>query len=259
MTKYPIILVHGILLKDKKYFKAFGKIEKVLKDAGYHVYTSQTDGFGSIETNAEQLKKQIIEILKKEKTNKINIIAHSKGGLDSKYMLENLDMIDYVSSLTTLATPHKGSPIASMLLKLPKFIIRITAWNINLIYKMFGDEHPNSYKVCLQLRKQDDEILQFNEEVYEKVYCQSYSATMKNSKDDFLMMIPHKIFNHYEKNDNDGLVSKESSKFAFFKGDCIDDSISHGQLVDISLNRSKKDLVYSFWLELCNDLKERGY
>ena len=47
-TKYPIILVHGIVLKDWSFFKAFGRIEKVLKEEGYTVYTSNTDGFGTI-------------------------------------------------------------------------------------------------------------------------------------------------------------------------------------------------------------------
>ena len=28
MTKNPIILVHGIALRESKYFKAFGRIEK---------------------------------------------------------------------------------------------------------------------------------------------------------------------------------------------------------------------------------------
>ena len=47
-TKYPIILVHGIVVKDFKKFKAFGKIEKILKDEGFIVYTATTDGFGTI-------------------------------------------------------------------------------------------------------------------------------------------------------------------------------------------------------------------
>ena len=91
-SKYPIILVHGIMLKDFKFFKAFGKIEKALKDEGYYVETSKTDGFGTISNNAYQLKKQILRILDEQKTNKINIIAHSKGGLDAKDMIKNLGM-----------------------------------------------------------------------------------------------------------------------------------------------------------------------
>ena len=89
-TKYPIILVHGIMVKELKHFKAFGRIEKALKEDGFNVYTSLTDGFGSIENNASQLKRQIIRILEENKVDKVNLIAHSKGGLDSKYMIKKL-------------------------------------------------------------------------------------------------------------------------------------------------------------------------
>ncbi|MBR5797662.1 MAG: alpha/beta fold hydrolase, partial [Clostridia bacterium] len=109
VTKYPIVLTHGIVLKDVKFFKAFGHIETLLRDNGYSVHTSQTDGFGSIENNAAQLKAQIEEIMQAEGVDKVNIIAHSKGGLDSRYMIDHLDMAEHVASLTFLCTPHKGS------------------------------------------------------------------------------------------------------------------------------------------------------
>ena len=56
MTKYPIILVHGIAFRETKLIRAFGKIESKLKLGGYDVYTAKTDAFGTIEKNAEQLK-----------------------------------------------------------------------------------------------------------------------------------------------------------------------------------------------------------
>ena len=62
-SRYPFILVHGVMLKDFKFLRAFGRIEKNLNEAGFKVYTAQTDGFGTIENNAEQLKKEILEIL----------------------------------------------------------------------------------------------------------------------------------------------------------------------------------------------------
>ena len=97
MTKYPIILVHGLCLRESRAFHAFGKIEKNLKTAGYRVYTAEIDAFGSIETNAEQLKDFIIKKLSESGAEKVNVIAHSKGGLDTKYMLVNLDMSDRVA------------------------------------------------------------------------------------------------------------------------------------------------------------------
>ena len=146
INKYPFILVHGIVLKDYKFFKAFTKIEKSLNDAGYIAITSTTDGFGSIENNAKQLKKQILEVLKKYNVDKVNLIAHSKGGLDAKYMIKELDMEDKVASLTTLCTPHKGSKIADLMLSLPKFIIKILEFFINKTYKLFKDEYEEGKK-----------------------------------------------------------------------------------------------------------------
>ena len=135
-SRYPFILVHGVMLKDFKFLRAFGRIEKNLNEAGFKVYTAQTDGFGTIENNAEQLKKEILEILDEENAEKINIIAHSKGGLDGKYMIENLNMREKTASLTTLCTPHKGSQIATMLLRLPDFLKRFIAFWINLVYRI---------------------------------------------------------------------------------------------------------------------------
>ena len=88
--KYPIILVHGIALKDYKFFKAFGRIEDILKSQGHIVYTSTTDGFGTIENNANQLKEQILDVMQKHNVDKVNLVAHSKGGLDSIYLIEHL-------------------------------------------------------------------------------------------------------------------------------------------------------------------------
>ena len=188
-TKYPIVLVHGILVKELKHFKAFGKIEKSLKEQGYYVETSLTDGFGSIETNALQLKKQILRILDEQKVEKVNLIAHSKGGLDSKYMIKELDMEDKIASLTTLSTPHKGSKLANKLLSLPKFIVKILEFWINLFYKICKDENPDCVLVAKQLsvvNNIEEETINFSD----KVYCQSYSTTLKRSKDDFIMGIP---------------------------------------------------------------------
>ena len=93
-TKYPIILVHGIIIKDIKFIKSFGNIDRILRIQGHHVYKSNVDGVGTIENNASMLKEEILSILEKEKVDKVNIIAHSKGGLDSKYMIQQLGMED---------------------------------------------------------------------------------------------------------------------------------------------------------------------
>ena len=149
-TKYPIVLVHGIAAKQLRILNAFGKIGNKLEEAGNAVFIADTDGFGRIETNAEQLRDYIERVLSETGAEKVNIIAHSKGGLDSKYMITELGMEDKVASLTTLCTPHKGSIIASWIWDLPRFMKKTLAFFIDNFYKLFlGDKKPDSLGACV--------------------------------------------------------------------------------------------------------------
>lgn len=109
-TKYPIVLAHGVVLKDVGRFKAFGKIEDVLKKQGYAVFNADHDGLGSIENNAAQLKRFIEKILSQTGAERVNVIAHSKGGLDTLYMIDRLGMADQIASLTFISPPTAARP-----------------------------------------------------------------------------------------------------------------------------------------------------
>ena len=257
MTKYPIILVHGMALRDTRFIRAFGKIEKKLFDAGYNVYTANTDAFGTVENNAEQLKDIITNILTQTNSDKINIIAHSKGGLDSKYMISNLGMSDKVASLTTLCTPHKGSLVATKIWNLPMWLKKYLSFFINLFYKIIGDKNPNSLKVCEQLKSNQDDLSK--DTIADNVYCQSYSTILRNRKDCLLMAVPMKIFTKAGETGNDGLVSESSSMFGEYKGECLDESVSHTQIVDLLAKRKNRHKIFEFYIGLCKELEEIGY
>ena len=255
--KYPIILVHGVMIKDFKFFRAFGRIERALNANGYPTYTAKIDGMGSIENNAIQLKAYILEILKATKATRVNLIAHSKGGLDSKYMLERLEMADYVASLTTLSTPYKGSPIASSILKLPGFIIwPVKTW-FNVAYKIFGDKNPDSLTVCKELALKD--VVEECLSIASGTYIQSYSASLKRSRDDFIMGIPRAFCKYFYKRDTDGLVDSDSSKISNYKGMAIDETISHTNIVDFMVGKRKREKIIAFYLKLAAELKEMGF
>lgn len=256
--KYPVILVHGIIIRDFKYFRAFGRIEKILKKEGYEVYTAPIDAFGTVENNAEQLKEFVSRVLSESGAEKVNLIAHSKGGIDSKYMIRNLGMEEAVASLTTLCTPHKGSQWATKIYGLPMFVKKFIAFWLNFWYRIFGDKHPDSLAVCEQLRFVNDietDTLNFSD----KVYCQSYSSVLKRSRDDFIMGIPLIFSKHWENDNSDGLVSVEASKFGEYRGNASEDSISHSEIVGFALSKKKREKVYAFYLSLCAELAERGF
>ncbi|MDE6557490.1 MAG: hypothetical protein K2K39_00125 [Clostridia bacterium] len=257
VTRYPVILVHGIILKEGHFFKSFGNIEERLRRNGYTVYTAPTDGFGTIENNAAQLKAYVEKILAEEHAEKVNLIAHSKGGLDSICMIKQNGMEDKVASLTTISTPHLGSPIASYILNCPEWILKFISSNIDLCYSILGDKNPNSLEVCRQLQQREKaELIDFSD----KVYCQSYSTTLKSEDDDIIMGIPYYFSKHLEQQkDTDGLVSVESSKFEHYRGNCEEDSISHSEIVGITINQEKKDKIVKFYLQMLSELAEMGF
>lgn len=258
-TKYPIVLVHGIAIKDFLFVKSFGQIDRILRIEGFSVYKSKIDGFGTIENNANKLKEEIENILKEYNVDKVNIIAHSKGGLDCKYLIQNLGMEDKVASLTTLCTPYKGSPIASGILKAPRWILKFIAFWINLWYRIFGDKKPDCLKVCEELA-QTPNIEEETIKISDKVYCQSYSSKMKRSRDDFIMGIPLMFSRYFENGkDSDGLVPVDSAKMGEYKGDAMDDSISHSEIIDFMVKKKKRDKIYAFYSGICEDLKNRGF
>ena len=257
-SKYPFVLVHGVALKDFLLFKAFGRIEKMLEDEGYRVRTAKTDAFGTIENNAAQLKEDIQAFLRKTGAEKVNIIAHSKGGLDARYMIEHLGMEDAVASLTTLCTPHRGAALASRILHLPGFVLRILDCLINLVYRIGGDKRPAALAVCRQLQAvPEDKTVVLH--VSDKVYCQSYSAVLEKKRLDFVMDVPLMYFKTFENGPSDGMVSVESAKYGNYRGECMEESVSHSEIVDFGTKKKKNEKVFLFYKRLCAELAEDGF
>lgn len=124
-----IILAHGILGFDKvlgiEYFNGI-KEHLESRHKGVKVWASKVDPTDSIETRGDQLRTQILAALASQEAlnrdEETHIIAHSMGGLDSRYVLspDNAatakdDIAQRITSLTTIGTPHNGSPIADLI------------------------------------------------------------------------------------------------------------------------------------------------
>ena len=258
-TRYPIVLVHGLAMKDTFFMKSFGRIDRILRIQGYTVYTSKIDAVGSVAGNAAQLKNEIEAILRDTGAEKVNLIAHSKGGLDAKWMIEHLGMADRVASLTTLCTPHQGSPVASFVLKFPKFAVKYAAFWVNTFFRVFGDKQPDSYTACQELQR--SEHLAQDTASVPGVFCQSFSSTFRPGEKnaDFVTAIPLLISRWMEKGRaSDGMVPRDSAIFGEYRGDCLDGSISHTEIVDFMVRDKKRDKIFAFYSALCEDLVRAG-
>ena len=118
-TRFPIVLVHGWTGFDRiGPLEYFYEVPETLESHGYSVFVAQLDPYNSIEVRAEQLAVEVDEALRNGRAREVNLIAHSQGGLDSRQLITNLGYGDRVSSLTTIATPHRGTPLCDVALGL---------------------------------------------------------------------------------------------------------------------------------------------
>jgi len=69
----------------------------------------------SVERRGAALKEQIEAILNRfPPGTRAHIVAHSMGGLDSRWVLAQEGMADRITSLTTIATPHRGTTLGDL-------------------------------------------------------------------------------------------------------------------------------------------------
>jgi len=224
---YPIVLAHGVCRFDVlwnqflrvddsddprvdnlHYFKG---IRTMLKAKGYAAYHSRVAWAADVNTRSSDLKRNLLRILNDSKAEKINIIAHSMGGLDARHMLFDDrgqgKIHERVASLTTISTPHEGSPFADWGLEhfpqLPNMFERI-GLDVNGLKNL-----------------QTETCKQFNNNPEVKAFEAECEATIKfqtcAGKQGFwgIFSLLKGAFRIIEKNEgeNDGLVSVRSAEW----------------------------------------------
>lgn len=116
---YPIVLAHGFFGTDQfiDVVDYWWQVQDALAaDGETQVLVGDVDPFNDSTTRGHQLEAEIEQYLAQTGYAKVNIIAHSQGGLDARVVAA--ERPDIVASVVTLSTPHEGSPVADLALGL---------------------------------------------------------------------------------------------------------------------------------------------
>lgn len=281
-TKYPIVLCHGLsgfdslVLLPRPHFKKktlnnvvkdglikvdywYG-IQQYLHTLGCEVYISKVPLFGTIDQRAHDLHTYLDNHFRgSNKPINLNLIAHSMGGLDSRYLVSKFKSGNYqVVSLTTVSTPHYGSNVADFILryiKSPLMMSRALPQLTTSFMSTFNKNVPNNSKVAYF----------------------SYGARF-DPKWYNVFYVPHQIIRHEieSKNavqktdtayDNDGLVSVESARWGEYMGTL--NGVDHLDLINWTNRLRTMMQVFSgngsqfnalaFYSHLIQTLHSRGF
>ena len=256
--KYPVILVHGIVAHDRTgRIKFWGRIPDTLTTRGIKVFLGNTDSWGDYKSNALTLKKTIENVLQETQSEKVNIIAHSKGGIDSRYLIWKHGFGDKIASLTTICTPHHGSEIADLIYGSKITHTKLTKKAMSIFGKMYGDTNPNLYNVNYQLTTTS--MKEFNEKIPmdARVFYQSVYTTMNNALDDLTFFYTY-LYLKKVSGKNDGIVSEQSVRW----GDNItkiEGGISHAEILDFKQKRISGMDIPGIYVGIAKGLSERGF
>ena len=268
-TRYPVIMAHGMgasaeILGIIDYW--YG-IKDALEDEGASVYCTSVNGMDSTVNKAADFKRQFMEILAVTGAQKANIIGHSHGTLYTRYAISNLGLAPYVASYTSIAGPHRGSSIASLIMEdipFPDWLVNAGGDVLDFVYAfIFGDTDPDSLQNALDLCPDYmNNTFNPNTPNMPGIYYQSWAAKAKTSCPS-VVLEPTWLVMLAEEGANDGLVSVESAKWGNFRG--VEDGawysagVDHMNIIGQLLGVTPGFDAPQFYVDIVEDLKGRGY
>ena len=263
-TKYPLLLVHGVFFRDFEHLNYWGRIPEELKKNGATIFYGEHNSAAAVNDSAVELEKRIKEIVQQTGCGKVNIIAHSKGGLDSRTAIAMTSAGQYVASLTTINTPHRGCEFADYLLnEIPEPQQKMIADKYNTVAAKLGDRNPDFLAAVYDLTS--EKCRQRNEVVHDNpnVFYQSVGSVLKKaSSGQFPRNFTYHLVKYFD-GENDGLVGINSFKWGsslrMLRNDKSMRGISHGDMIDLNRENIKGLDIREFYVELVSELREKGF
>lgn len=259
--EYPVLLCHGYgaiasLVKPSPLYD----VAMLMRTHNVLAFAPNIVPYAKIEIRAESWVEVIKTLVADSTYEKVNIVAHSMGGLDIRYALSHLAISDKVASLTTVSTPHRGTSLAELTLKTPDAIKDKLADFLDWMGdRIFPGGKSDSVGSAKQLtRSHVQEVFNPNTPDTKDVPYYSFSSAVGKGTNQPITVINRFQNNHIFEQEgiNDGMVSVESSKW----GEHIKTSnLSHLEQMNLRVKDDRQHLFQNFWLEVLQHLQEKGH
>jgi len=91
---------------------------ETLSKSGHDFHAPMVQPYNRVPTRAEQWMEHLSSI-RSTSSSPLHLIGFSSGGLDARYLITRLGGHEFIASLTTVSTPHRGSSLADHILERP--------------------------------------------------------------------------------------------------------------------------------------------
>jgi triacylglycerol lipase len=250
VPRFPVVFCHGMLatstirMRLPEELNCFAPLKPFLQERACRALFPEVLPTGGVVERAKQLREQIVRYTDEP----VNLVAHSMGGLDARYLITHLGMAERVRSLTTICTPHRGTYLADWVLtnyrnRFP-LLMAFEALGVNV--DGFRDCRP---AVCREFNERTPDMA--------GVHYFSFGGTVPVSRvSPALRRCWHVLATH--EGPNDGMVSLQSARWGEYLGTVHADHFA--QTPDATFVRLNEDFdSLGFCTRLVENLARRGF
>jgi triacylglycerol lipase len=260
-TARPVVLMHGFGVGAS--FRRGGHLHDEamhLRSRGVRAVAPNVSPYNTVRARCQMWEPRLERVLEETSSDRLSVIAHSMGGLDARYLISERGWHDVVDVLVTVATPHRGSPVASLILQQPKavrdWLGDVADW---LGTHILEDGSANIRQALRELTPEHVEDT-FNAEVPNHPDVQYWSYGCQAGEGTDIPIAPiFRYFNSYlfaREGVNDGMVSVRSARWGDYLGTIDAD---HARQVGINSTLAAPFDSNAFYASIAERLAEHGF
>ncbi|WP_232797903.1 lipase family alpha/beta hydrolase [Salinibacter altiplanensis] len=257
----PVVLMHGFGVGAS--FRRGGHLHEEalhLRSQGVRAVAPNVSPYDTVRARTATWNDRLQHVLDETGADRLLLIAHSMGGLDARYLISAMGWHEAVDALVTIATPHRGSSVASLVLDQPELV---RDWLTDMAdwvgTHILEDGSANIRKALTELTPEYMENT-FNPDVPDHPDVEYWSYGCRAGKGTDIPIAP--IFRYLnrrlyeEEGENDGIVSVESARWGHYQGTIDAD---HARQVGLSSGLAASFDSNAFYTTIVEKLAEDGW